>query len=55
MYIVSYIPGDELGNVVWICKKGNVFPVLFFFNWAPHNGGVLGEWRYSSTHSWPRN
>jgi len=21
------------------------------FNWAPHNEGVLGEWRYSSTHS----
>jgi hypothetical protein len=19
------------------------------------NGGVMGEWRYSSTHSWPRN
>jgi len=24
------------------------------FNWAPHHEGVLGEWRYSSTHSWPR-
>jgi hypothetical protein len=21
------------------------------FNWAPRHGGVLGEWRYSSTHS----
>jgi hypothetical protein len=21
------------------------------FNWAPHHEGVLGEWRYSSTHS----
>jgi hypothetical protein len=29
-------------------KKGNV-PV--FFNWAPRHWGVLGEWRYSSTHS----
>jgi hypothetical protein len=23
---------------------------LFLFNWAPLHGGVLGEWRYSSTH-----
>jgi hypothetical protein len=23
---------------------------LCFFNWAPRHGGVLGEWRYSSTH-----
>jgi hypothetical protein len=28
--------------------KGKVFPVL---NWAPRHEGVLGEWRYSSTHS----
>jgi hypothetical protein len=21
------------------------------FNWAPHHEGILGEWRYSSTHS----
>jgi len=23
------------------------------FKWAPHYDGTLGEWRYSSTHSWP--
>jgi len=28
--------------------KGNVIPVLF---WAPRHEHVLGEWRYSSTHS----
>jgi hypothetical protein len=28
--------------------KGKVVPVL---NWAPRHEGVLGEWRYSSTHS----
>jgi hypothetical protein len=28
--------------------KGKVVPVL---NWAPCHEGVLGEWRYSSTHS----
>jgi hypothetical protein len=25
------------------------------FKWAPRYEGVLGEWRYSSTHSWPRH
>jgi hypothetical protein len=25
------------------------------FNWAPRHEGVLGKWRYSSTHSWPRH
>jgi hypothetical protein len=25
------------------------------FDWAPHHVGLLGEWRYSSTHSWPRH
>jgi hypothetical protein len=24
------------------------------FNWAPRHEGVLGEWKYSPTHSWPR-
>jgi hypothetical protein len=31
--------------------KGKVVPVLFFFNWAPRQEGVLGEWTYSCTHS----
>jgi len=34
--------------------KGKVVPVPFL-NWAPHHGGVLGEGRYNSTHSWPRH
>jgi hypothetical protein len=25
------------------------------FNWAPHHEGVLGEWRCSATHYWPRH
>jgi hypothetical protein len=25
------------------------------FNWAPRHEGVLWEWTYSSTHSWPRH
>jgi hypothetical protein len=31
--------------------KGKVVPVL---NKAPRHEDVLGEWKYSSTHSWPR-
>jgi hypothetical protein len=23
-----------------------------YFNWAPRHEGILGEWRYSCTHSW---
>jgi hypothetical protein len=25
--------------------------LCFYFNWAPRHEAVLGEWRYSSTHS----
>jgi hypothetical protein len=38
---------------IYICIdayfKGKVVPVL----WAPGHEGVLGEWRYGSTNSWP--
>jgi hypothetical protein len=33
------------GSVTWL------FKLSLCFNWAPHHEGVLGEWRYSSTHS----
>jgi hypothetical protein len=34
----------------YVCQvKGKVVPVILF-NWAPRHGGVLGEWKYSSTH-----
>jgi len=36
------------------CKAVKVkvkLSLCFFFNWAPRHEGVLGEWRYSSTHS----
>jgi len=26
---------------------------LCYFNWAPRHDGVLGEWNFRSTHSWP--
>jgi hypothetical protein len=32
-----------------------VFPAALSFKWAPRHEGVLGDWRYSSTHSWPRH
>jgi hypothetical protein len=32
----------------WLVSVGWVVPVL---NWAPRHKDVLGEWRYSSTHS----
>jgi hypothetical protein len=35
--------------------KVNVKLSLCFFNWAPCHEGVLGKWRYSSTHSWCRH
>jgi len=28
---------------------------MVLFNWAPRLKGVLEEWRYSSTQSWPRH
>jgi hypothetical protein len=40
-----------LNHPVHMCDyKGKIVPVLFF-NRAPRPEGVLGEWRYSSTHS----
>jgi hypothetical protein len=36
-----------------ICEDGKVKVKLSLcFNWAPRQGGVLGEWMYSSAHSW---
>jgi hypothetical protein len=31
--------------------KVNLYMCFFFLNWAPRHEGLLGEWRYSSTHS----
>jgi len=33
--------------------KGKV-KLSLYFNWTPRHEGVLGEWRYSFTHCWPR-
>jgi hypothetical protein len=48
---VSVISNHE--NVVSTIGQGEAFKgkVVLCFNWAPCHEGVLGEWRYSSTHS----
>jgi hypothetical protein len=43
---LTYIRGCKVKD------KGKVVPV---HNKAPRQEDVLGEWRYSSTHSWPRH
>jgi len=35
-------------------RVGELIVPVLLFNWAPRHEGVLGEWKYSSTHSWPR-
>jgi hypothetical protein len=40
-------------NYLWTVK-GKVVQVPFYC-WAPRHEGVLGEWRYSSMHSWLRH
>jgi hypothetical protein len=35
----------------WYRHGNGKVPVLFYLNWAPYHEGVLGEWRYRSTHS----
>jgi hypothetical protein len=43
------ISKDEL----WKYGKGKSRPFAFL-NLTPRHEGVMGEWRYSSTHSWAR-
>jgi hypothetical protein len=48
---------NKLMNLTEVTPKSKWLTVLCFlklslcFNWAPRHEGVLGEWRYSSTHS----
>jgi hypothetical protein len=51
LHCLSLLPHTPKLNS--LCRKRaisviKVLPVLY---WAPHHEGVLGEWRYSSTHS----
>jgi hypothetical protein len=43
---------QDIGKTFYIKGTGKVVAVL---NWAPRHEDVLGEWRYSSTHFWPRH
>jgi hypothetical protein len=40
-------------GLYYLQEKFSRLPCVF--NSAPRNEGVLGEWRYSSMHSWPRH
>jgi len=53
----SRSPSDEfLLNFKGQCLKKIILKVKLSvcFSWAPHYVDVLGEWRYSPAHSWPR-
>jgi hypothetical protein len=46
--------GSSFHNMnITVCKFRSKVKIKLSlcFNWAPRHGGVLGEWRYSSTHS----
>jgi hypothetical protein len=48
---VNFINGTN-GIIKEYNVKGKVkVKVSLCFNWVPRHEGVLGEWRYSSTHS----
>jgi hypothetical protein len=49
LYQLNY-PGSSNYSSGNIIEKVKV-KLPLCFNWAPRNEGVLGEWRYSSTHS----
>jgi hypothetical protein len=38
-------------TLAWSVHKDKKVNLSLCFNWAPRHEGVLGEWRYSSTHS----
>jgi hypothetical protein len=50
MAIIGRSRDQHMSLVFTGLGKGKVVPVLFL-NWAPRHERVLGEWRYSSTHS----
>jgi len=42
---------EAIANVACPDKKHIKVKLSLCFNWAPCHKGILGEWRYSSTHS----
>jgi translation initiation factor IF-1 len=46
------VSGQIDAHSIWLNKIDKVKVKLSLcFNWAPRHGGVLGEWKYSATHS----
>jgi hypothetical protein len=45
---------DWIITVISVISFCDVYSAWKCFNWAPRHECVLWEWRYSSTHSWPR-
>jgi hypothetical protein len=43
------------GVILRIKSGGGKVVHILYLKWASHHEGVLGEWRYSSTHSWTRH
>jgi hypothetical protein len=50
VYNFVFEPLLDIVNMNEVKRKGKLFPVLFL-NCTLRHEGVLGEWRYSSTHS----
>jgi len=51
-WMFSEILGQRIATVPNCSAK---VKLSLCFNWASRHGGVLEEWRYSATHSWPRH
>jgi hypothetical protein len=45
------LSGDFARNLRRELKVKVKLSLCFFLNWAPRHEGVLGQWKYSSTHS----
>jgi hypothetical protein len=50
MKIFPVFYGNRRFITVFTWARQPLCPCAFFFNWAPRHEGVLGDWRYSSTH-----
>jgi hypothetical protein len=47
---------EELHNIyLSLMEIGFFFLNVCYFDWAPCHEGILGEWKYSSTHYWPQH
>jgi len=49
--VMFYLFFNEVLQIILVINKGKCKDVPVLFNWAPRHEGVLGEWKYGSTHS----